>query len=78
MSRAAAPAVRAALILAALFVCAARVRAADLPNCTQEIHRCLAACRAVCARRLSEHERRMKSPIRSLEGAGAHDRRAQR
>ena len=56
MSRATSPLVKAALIAAVMLVCAARVRAVD-PKCTQEINRCLAACRAVCSRRIVENDR---------------------
>jgi hypothetical protein len=45
------------LILAVIVIAGARVRGGDLPSCSQEITRCLAACRAIASRRLAEHSR---------------------
>lgn len=64
VSRTASPIIKAGLILAVLLLGAARVRARDLPSCSQEITRCLAACRAVCSRRLVDNERLAKFPVR--------------
>jgi hypothetical protein len=50
------------LILAVILLAGAKVRAIDLPSCSQEVTRCLAACRAVCARRLTDAERVAKLP----------------
>jgi hypothetical protein len=66
VSRAASPIVKAALILAVIFVAGAKVRTDDFHACTQEITRCLASCRAVCARRLTDAERTAKFPTRSI------------
>jgi hypothetical protein len=52
------------LIVAVLIIGGTRLRARDLPSCSQEVTRCLAACRAVCARRLSDAERLAKFPTR--------------
>jgi hypothetical protein len=57
MARAASPIIKVGLLLAVLMVCGARVRATDIPSCSQEITRCLSACRAVCSRRLADHTR---------------------
>jgi hypothetical protein len=57
MSRAASPIVKAGLILAVIVIAGAKVRGTDLPSSSQEVTRCLAACRAVCSRRLIDAER---------------------
>ena len=57
MSRAASPVVKVGFLLIVLMVAGAKIRAADLPICTQEFQRCLAACRAVCSRRLADDSR---------------------
>lgn len=59
MSRVAAPVFQVSLIVVVLIVCAGRVRANDLASCSQEINRCLAACRAVASRRTAENERQL-------------------
>lgn len=65
MSRAASsPILKASLLLAVLVIGVARVRTADLPGCNQEITRCLSACRAVCARRITDNERTAKNRAR--------------
>jgi hypothetical protein len=70
MSRAASPAVKIGLMLAVLLITGARVLGSDVPTCTREIARCLSACRAVCARRITENERRAKSAV---QGTGSAD-----
>jgi hypothetical protein len=67
VSRAAFPLIKIGLVLTVILVGYARVRAKDLPASNQEITRCLAACRAVCARRIADTERLAKCPKR---GAG--------
>jgi hypothetical protein len=66
MSRAASPIVKVGLILAVIVIGGAKVRTNDLPACSQEVTRCLAACRAVCARRITDAERIAKFPSRSI------------
>ena len=72
MSRASSPAIKIGLLLAVVLITGARVRASDVPTCTREIARCLSACRAVMARRLSENERRAKGPVRGAGLAGTY------
>jgi hypothetical protein len=67
VSRTASPIVKAGLILAVILIAGAKVRTNDLPSCSQEVTRCLAACRAVCARRLTDAERIAKLPSRSTD-----------
>jgi hypothetical protein len=57
MSRVAAPVFQVGLIVVVLIVCAGRVRANDLASCSQEVNRCLAACRAISSRRTASNER---------------------
>jgi hypothetical protein len=54
--------VKATLILAVIVIGCVKVRAKDLSTSGQEVTRCLAACRAVCARRLTDAERGAKCP----------------
>ena len=67
MSRAASPVVKVGLLLIVLTVAGAKVRAGNLPICTQEFQRCLAACRAVCSRRIADNEREAKRPVRTSD-----------
>lgn len=71
MSRAVSPVVKAGLIAIAMLVCGSRVRATDLPGCSQEITRCLSACRAVCMRRIADNDRSTKMPVQSVTADGA-------
>jgi hypothetical protein len=64
MSRAASPVVKVGLLLAVLLAAGAKARASDVPACTREIQRCLSACRAVCARRITGNEREAKRRTR--------------
>jgi hypothetical protein len=70
MSRAASPAVKFGLLLAVLLITGAKMRAGDVTTCSREIARCLAACRAVCARRITENERKSNGPARDVDSAG--------
>ena len=70
MSRAASPAVKFGLLLAVLLITGAKLRAGDVTTCSREIARCLAACRAVCARRITENERKSKGPARDADSVG--------
>ncbi len=67
MSRAASPAVKIGLLLAVLLITGAKLRAGDVTTCSRELARCLAACRAVCARRITENERKAKGPARDAD-----------
>ena len=67
MSRAASPVEKVGFLLIVLMVAGAKVRAGELPQCTQEIQRCLAACRAVCSRRIADNEREAKRPVRTSD-----------
>jgi hypothetical protein len=72
VSRAASPLIKIGLVLTVILVGYARVRAKELPASNQEITRCLAACRAVCARRIADAERTAKCPTRTArEGIAA-------
>jgi hypothetical protein len=61
MPHAASPLLKVVLIVLTMTACGARVRAADLPARTQEINRCLAACRAMFMRRIADNERENKT-----------------
>jgi hypothetical protein len=66
VSRAASPFIKAGLIIAVLVIAGAKVRSiSELPSNSQEITRCLGACRAALSRRLVERERDEKNPARS-------------
>jgi hypothetical protein len=62
MFRGSSPLLKVGLLAAVIVVTGARLRAKDMVTCTREIARCLSACRAVVARRISENEREQKRP----------------
>jgi hypothetical protein len=57
-----APYVKVFVFLIPLAVCAGRMRANDFPTTQSELNRCLAALRAVCARRIRSPHHRDEQP----------------
>jgi hypothetical protein len=51
-----------------LTVCAGRMRGSDFPSTQTELQRCLAALRAVCARRIRPPHHRDDQPVPSSGG----------
>jgi hypothetical protein len=69
--------VKVLVFLIPLAVCAGRMRGNDFPTTQAELNRCLAALRAVCARRIRSPHHRDEEPASASGGQPLHRQHVQ-